>query len=560
MLSRLSIKARLGGIILLVVIGLVAVVGMTVAQKHFALVEARHGELRSIIEAALAVTQAEYDRFQAGEISEDAARNNALAAMRAMRYRGNEYLFVGDMDLKMVMHPIALDLVGKDLSDMADPNGVYLFREMVNRVETNGAGVVDYMWPKPGAEAPSPKTSYVAGFESWGWFVGTGVYVDDLTAMLIDSIVSAGLVALVGIAVIAGLIMVIASSITRPLSRLATTMDALADGNVDVTIEGTERRDEIGPMARAVEAFRHGMAERARLELQAEQDGETQRMRQVRIEELIGDFRTASQDALAHVLKNTDAMRQSADMMTDMSRQTSERAEGAKGASDVASSNVQTVAAAAEELAATISEIAGKVAETTETVSRVATMTTDANHKVGSLAEAAQKIGDVVRLISDIAEQTNLLALNATIEAARAGEAGRGFAVVASEVKSLANQTAKATEEISSQINAVQGSTSDAVRAIEAISSVMADVDETTAAIAAAVEEQGAATTEISRNAQLAADGTRNVVENTEGVTRDAENTAHSASEVLSASRTVEEQTLALREEVGRFLDGVAAA
>ncbi len=560
MLSRLSIKARLGGIILLVVVGLTVLLGINVATKHQSLVEARQAELQSIVDTSLTIAQAEYDRFQAGEISEADAQANALNAMRAMRYRGSEYLFVGDMDLTMVMHPVAENLIGQDLSGLADPNGVLLFQEMRDVVQADGAGIVDYMWPKAGGEVPLQKTSYVAGFAPWGWFIGTGVYIDDLRAILIDSILSTGLTALVGVLLIAGAIMAIAASITRPLSRLSGTMDALADGDTDVTVIGTERQDEIGPMARAVEAFRVGIAERARLERQADEDDAARRARQERVELLIDGFRSTARDAVDNVLSNTGAMRQAADAMTGMSQQTSERAGGAMSASEVASSNVQTVAAAAEELAATIAEIAGKVATTTETVSRVADMTNDANGKVGSLAEAAQRIGDVVRLISDIAEQTNLLALNATIEAARAGEAGRGFAVVASEVKSLANQTAKATEEISAQINAVQESTGAAVKAIEDISEVMGEVDTTTAAIAAAVEEQGAATSEISRNAQLAADGTRDVVENTDGVTKDAEQTAVTASEVLAALSAVEEQAVSLRSEVGRFLDDVAAA
>ena len=560
MLSKITIKARLAGIVMFVVVGTLAVVGWIIPVNHQRLVDQRHMELQNMVDAALAITTSEYARYADGEITEDEAKANALNALGAIRYREVEYVFITDMDHRIVMHPIKPDLVGKDMGDFTDPSGLYLFREIVSTVREHGAGVVNYMWPKPGAEKPSQKASYVAGFEPWGWAVGTGVYSDDLEAMLMDSIMSAGIGVIVTLIAITGIIAAIALSITKPLAGLAGTMTALAEGNTDIVVEGIDRHDEIGPMSRAVEAFRESMVERERLEKQAHADTEAQSRRQTAVDTLISQFRETSHDALANVLTNTGAMRTAADTLTEMSDQTSSRAEGAMSASEVASENVQTVASAAEELAATIAEISGKVAATNETVTHAASMTEEANTRIGSLAEAAQKIGDVVRLISDIAEQTNLLALNATIEAARAGEAGRGFAVVASEVKSLANQTARATEEISTQINSVQHSTGDAVRSIEDIAKVMVDVSEMTAAIAAAVEEQGAATSEISRNAQMAADGTSNAVENTSGVSRVAEDTARSASDVLDASREVEERTMALRQEVNSFLDGVAAA
>jgi uncharacterized protein YoxC len=178
-----------------------------------------------------------------------------------------------------------------------------------------------------------------------------------------------------------------------------------------------------------------------------------------------------------------------------------------------ARSNVETVAAAAEELSYAISEISGRVHESSHIASQAVEHAKKSNAIMNGLNKASDKIGDVVKLITDIAGQTNLLALNATIEAARAGEAGRGFAVVASEVKSLADQTAKATEEISDQINTIQQSTGSAVKAIQEISKTIERISEISTAIAAAVEEQSAATNEISRNIQMAAQGTVEVAE-----------------------------------------------
>jgi methyl-accepting chemotaxis protein len=208
---------------------------------------------------------------------------------------------------------------------------------------------------------------------------------------------------------------------------------------------------------------------------------------------------------------------------------------------------------------ASIGEISEQLVRTTGVVRASVQEAETANAQIAGLADAAQKIGDVVKLISNIAGQTNLLALNATIEAARAGEAGRGFAVVASEVKSLAVQTAKATEEIASQILAVQGSTTSAVEAIRNIGGRMKEISAYTSAVAASVEQQNSATGEISHNVDGAAHGTHTVVDALADVADAATATRSSAETVLSASRSVESAVANLRAEVEAFLGKVAA-
>ena len=182
------------------------------------------------------------------------------------------------------------------------------------------------------------------------------------------------------------------------------------------------------------------------------------------------------------------------------------------------------------------------------------------NQTVQGLAQAAQRIGDVLKLISDIAAQTNLLALNATIEAARAGEAGKGFAVVAAEVKNLANQTAKATEEIGLQIGAIQGATKESVEAIQSIGRTIGEVNEIATTIASAVEEQSAATQEIARNVQEAARGTTEVSSNVGGVTQASRETGSAATQVLGAAGELAKLSETLRLEVDQFLTSVRAA
>jgi methyl-accepting chemotaxis protein len=246
--------------------------------------------------------------------------------------------------------------------------------------------------------------------------------------------------------------------------------------------------------------------------------------------------------------------------MTSIAERTAHQAQAVSAATEEASSNVQTVASAGEELSASIQEISRQLSQATQITGEAVTMAGQTDDQVQGLVKAVEKIGDVVRLISDIAGQTNLLALNATIEAARAGEAGKGFAVVASEVKSLATQTAKATEEITGQIQAIQNATQGSVDSIRAITGVIGKINEISSSISAAVEEQGSATQEIARNVQQAAAGTQEVANNVQGVNASADETGTAAGQVLSAAEQLARQSDALRGDVSRFLEGIRAA
>jgi methyl-accepting chemotaxis protein len=283
-----------------------------------------------------------------------------------------------------------------------------------------------------------------------------------------------------------------------------------------------------------------------------------QEQRRSAMEAAIAVFRPRIETMLKTVAEQALAMRTTASTLFAASSRASQRAEGAVDTSNEASMNVEIAAGAAEELSATIAEISRQLEQTNSIVSTAVTEAGATNVQIGSLAQSAQKIGDVVKLIQEVAGQTNLLALNATIEAARAGEAGRGFAVVASEVKSLAVQTGKATEDISSQIAAVQVSTTAAVEAIGRIAQRMQEISRYSSAAAASVHQQHAATGEISQNVMSAAQSTKEIVAVLNDVTGSATETRTSAETVLAASRAVETAATTLREEVEGFLQKVA--
>jgi len=282
--------------------------------------------------------------------------------------------------------------------------------------------------------------------------------------------------------------------------------------------------------------------------------------RAAKLAELTNDFDEKVAGVVQAVASQANQMQASAQSMSATAEETTKQANAVAAASEQGAANVQTVASATEELASSISEIGRQVGHSSEIASNAVSEAGKANDMVQGLVVASQKIGEIVALINAIADQTNLLALNATIEAARAGEAGKGFAVVAAEVKNLATQTSKATEEISMQINSVQGATQNAVQAIASISKTIGEIDKISTAIAAAVEQQGAATQEIARNVEETAKGTREVSSNISGVTEAANGTGAAANQVLMASRALTEQSIALKDVVQVFLNNVKAA
>lgn len=361
---------------------------------------------------------------------------------------------------------------------------------------------------------------------------------------------------LVGIiAAVIVLALFVSRNLTKPIAAIEGAMNKLAKGDTNSAIPYQARGDEIGDMGRAVEVFRRNAeevnqlkAEQDRLARKAEEEKRAAR------EKMASDFDHRVGGVIKSLGAAAEEMTAIAQQMTAASDQTAQISSLVAASATQADSNVQTVAAAAEELAASSSEISRQIDQVAKKASLAATDANNTRGIVNELITLADGIGEVVGTIKDIADQTNLLALNATIEAARAGEAGKGFAVVADEVKKLASETAQKTEVIDQRVVGIQEAIRNTVNAMEKIIDNVSQIDSATTTVASAVEEQNAATSEIGRNVTEASTGTQQVSTSILQVQQNAGETGDAARSVYTASNDLKAQTETLHREVTAFL------
>ena len=504
--------------------------------------------LQSVVDSALSIARRFEAEERAGRMDRATAQGRAMEAMRAIRYRGEEYVWINDMTPRMVMHPCRPALEGQDLAGFRDPKGLPLFVAFVDTVRRQGSGMVRYHWPRPGAaegDAAVEKFSYVAGFAPWGWVIGSGVYVDDLAAETRAATLRAALEAGIAAIILVLLATLVARGIVRPLRAVTEATIAMADGNLAVAAPGAERQDEVGDLAKALDAFRAQGLENRDLQKAALAEQQARDRRAQAIERHTQDFGGTISAVLHSLSTAASDMQAVASQVAEAATRTRDGAAETVTQATRSSTNLNAVAAATEELTATEDAVA-RARATDETVK--------------GLSTAAGEIGDIVRLISGIAGQTNLLALNATIEAARAGEAGKGFAVVASEVKALAAQTAAATDRISTQIASMQAATGTAVSAVAGMATGIDRINDIAVAIAAAAEQQGSATREIARQVTMTAQGTTETTRQMGEVSSLAADAIAAGSRVRDASDAMFRVSATLRTEVDDFLAGMRSA
>lgn len=354
--------------------------------------------------------------------------------------------------------------------------------------------------------------------------------------------------------------LVIHRSVARPLAVVTGVTEAVAGGNAALSIPYRDRHDEIGALARSISVFQEAMRFNVELNKTVQTDADARSRQQERIAAEIAKFGSAIEASLSELGRLFEQLLEASSQLSEAADFAALRTAGAATASGEACANVREIAVAAEELARSVSEIDRQVVQSNVITNKAVSEVAFTNNAVKELDEAARRIGDVIKLITAIAGQTNLLALNATIEAARAGEAGRGFAVVAGEVKALSSQTAKATDEIGTQITAMQDATRRSIQAIAGIERTILEIGEISTAISTAVTEQGAATQEIARSGAVAASRTNDTTDEVGRVGEATDNTRISAASVKTLADDLAAAAGKIRAQVDQFFHNLRAA
>jgi methyl-accepting chemotaxis protein len=531
---RLGISMKFAGLVALSFIGIIVVTALILGTLRDNLLADRKAKTREIVEVAYSLVEFYAQTVQTGVRTDAQAKQEAAQALERLRYAGDGYVWVNDMQPRLVMHPMRKDLMGKDLAGFTDARGAHVYSDIV-RIAQAGGGFDSFWFSKPGAPPSEffPKIAYVKAYEPWGWVICTGIYVDDVDQIFWSEVRSVGQT-IAGLTAVLGVLSVLlARSVVRPIHAIITVMRRLAAGDLDVDVPGLKRRDEIGTMAAAVLVFKDNAA--AISQLQTEQTAEHLRSEAEKRGALTGManmIETETGVSLDQIHQRTLAMTATADAMSASAGRTGAAAESAAGAAGQAMTNAQSVAGAAEQLSASIREIGSQMGQSTAVVGRAVAAGTETRTTIAALNQEVERIGAVADMIGEIAAKTNLLALNATIEAARAGDAGKGFAVVASEVKALATQTARSTEDITRHIAKVRAATDASVAAVARIERTITEVNAIAGSIAASVEQQGAATAAIARNVSETADAVNQMTSRITEVSIEASATGRQAAEV----------------------------
>ncbi|MBF0516473.1 MAG: methyl-accepting chemotaxis protein [Nitrospirae bacterium] len=534
MLSNLKISHRLWLMLFIAVVGFAINIAVNGYFYKETLMSDRQQRTKQLVETAYGVVDNCYKQFKDGKITEAEAKSRAIDLIKTLRYNEKEYFWINDMHPKMVMHPYKSELDGKDLSDFKDPNGKRLFVEFVDAVRKNKEGFVYYLWAKPDFSSPVEKVSFVKGFEPWGWIVGTGIYIDDVSAALRQAVAKGIAVTLIVVIILGVLSTFICRSICGPLTGMVEEVKLIAQGDLtgEISCEG---KNEICVLASNMKVMHDAL-----------------------------------RDIIAQIYNSSEHFFAKVGALTDKASQMS------SGASNQ-SEQAMTIATAAEQMSATIIDIARNASVASETsnssmqtatkgkeaadtavgiFNEVYESTIELSGMVGSLNNSVFEISNILVVIKDIADQTNLLALNAAIEAARAGEQGRGFAVVADEVRKLAERTIKATDEISHKIATVKEDSDKTTQSMseasekvnhatgsikevgeilhQMVQSVQSVADQITQ-IAASVEEQSAASAEVADNIEKSSNISKDILHMSDNVMTEVSSFKEIAGELRSA-------------------------
>lgn len=510
MLDKLCIRTRLTALNVFVIVVLAILTTVSLVELKNDLMNSKKVMLKTQIDTACALMAYYEKEASEGKISKEEAQKSAKEAIKNLRYNKEEYFFILDTNLRGVMHPIKPKLDNTDLSGIKDPDGKHLFVEFANVAKAKGEGYVDYMWSKPNSETPLPKLSYVRLFPQWNWIIGSGVYVDDVESEFNGIAIPMIGIALVLLVILSLFVGALRNSITTKLSSMQSMAQELANGHGDLTKRLTiDGQDEPAKTAASINEFieatqmmvqsaKRSSAENASVATELSQTSLGIGVRMEEEAKLVDNIHAGTEQLISRLNLN--------------------KRENEKTREEIVSAN-EILKVSQNELNTMMSMIRNSAEVETEFAGKLHELTTN-----------ARQIREVLSVIGEIANQTNLLALNAAIEAARAGEHGRGFAVVADEVRKLAERTQGSLTQTDATITMIVASIEEATVQMGHNAQQIQEIEEKSHR----VEEQIAQTVEVVRQTT---DAIKKMVSEADSNAKEVESMGSRLAEINALSR-----------------------
>ncbi len=446
--TGVSLTARLYILLGSMLLGLILLGGYSAFELRAQILEEKKLMIEALVDSSTGVIQEQYDLFKAGKISEEEAQRLARDNLRKSRYNnGSDYFFIYDFNGVNLMHASKPEREGKNFIDSKDPNGKDYIRQWIELLKRDGAAYIDYMFPKAGSKDPVPKISYAKVFKPWGWWIGTGVYVDDVDADFQHAVMKSLIFLIVIGTLLGSLGWLISRSVRNQIGGepaiAASQVEVFASGNLTQSIVSSSNQP--GNLLTALDTM------------------------QTRLANIVRSIR-GNTEVLAKESADLSVAAKEISLAAEKQAESSAATAAAIEELTVSINEVSEIALITETNSNTTAELAGKggtvVRQSAAEIQNIASAVDESTRRIQTLVGRSQEIGTITQVIKEIADQTNLLALNAAIEAARAGESGRGFAVVADEVRILAERTTKATAQITNMVTAIQNDTQQAVHAM----------------------------------------------------------------------------------------------
>ncbi len=537
-LDSWRVSTRIQLLVGLMLLGLLALCVVALAQLRDSMLEDRKAKTKNLIEVGVGVLAHHHRLAQEGRLSADEARAAARESLRGLRYGGNDYYFILDTGHRYVLMPPKPENEGKDFREMKDARGTFLIQELV-RAGRAGGGFVEYWFPKAGQQTPEPKLSYATLFEPWNWVIGTGIYIDDVDTEFRRNATLLGGISLGLLVLLSFFGWRIASSVLRQLggepSQAAAVMQQVAAGDLTASVGSPPAGSLLHTLGGMVETLRRMVREINEDALRLVDNAE-------HISHASGEVSVAAgqqSDATSAMAAAIEQLTVSSTHISDSARETESDSRDAMSLA---------------------SEGCARVEQATQAIQKIATTVSDASGRIRALEERASQVSTIANVIKEIAGQTNLLALNAAIEAARAGEQGRGFAVVADEVRKLAERTSTATTEIEQMIGGIQG---DTVGAVEAMNDALPEVEQGVQLAGAASEalraiENGAERTlarvrEVAEATHEQGSASTSIAQRVEQIAQMVEETTATIRGTAETANQLEQIALRLRGQIARF-------